>query len=63
MAFIVDFFSRRSEVTFAELVVDMKERIRVVVTFLALLEVIRAGTVIVRQMDPFGELSIMRSVL
>ena len=62
MAYIVDFFSRRSEGTFAELVIDMRERIRVVVTFLALLEVIRARQVVVRQLHPFGDLSIMRNV-
>jgi len=62
MAFIVDFFTRRSESTFAELVGDMKERIRIVVTFLALLEVIRSRQIVVRQLHPFGELSIMRNV-
>lgn len=62
MVYIIDFFSRRSEGTFAELVSDMGERIRIVVTFLALLEVIRARQVIVRQLHPFGDLSIMRNV-
>jgi segregation and condensation protein A len=62
MAYIVDFFSRRSEGTFYDLVRDMHERIRIVVTFLALLEVIRARQVVVRQADPFGDLYIMRNV-
>ncbi len=62
MAYIVDFFTRRSESTFAELVAEMKERIRIVVTFLALLEVIRGRQVVVRQLRPYGELSIMRNV-
>lgn len=62
MAYIVDFFTRRSESTFAELVAEMKERIRIVVTFLALLEVIRGRQVVVRQLRPFGDLSIMRNV-
>lgn len=62
MDFIVDFFARRSEATFQELCAEMRERIRIVVTFLALLEIIRAKKVMVRQMSPFGELSIMRSV-
>jgi chromatin segregation and condensation protein Rec8/ScpA/Scc1 (kleisin family) len=40
----------------------MHERIRIVVTFLALLEVIRARQVVVRQVDPFGDLFIVRNV-
>lgn len=62
IAFLEDFFSRRSEVTFLELMTILGEKIRIVVTFLALLELIRAKQIIVRQHDPFGELSIMRKV-
>jgi segregation and condensation protein A len=61
--YIIDFFSRRSEATFYELVKDMVDKIRVVVTFIALLEVIRSRKVVVRQAEPFGEVSIMRSVV
>jgi segregation and condensation protein A len=60
--YILDVFSRRSEVTFRELVQHMTEKIRIVVTFLALLEVIRSQRVIVRQAESFDELSIMRNV-
>lgn len=60
--YINDYFSRRSEATFYELVKDMVEKIRVVVTFIALLELIRSGKVVVRQAEPFGEVSIMRNV-
>jgi segregation and condensation protein A len=62
IAYIEDFFSRRSEATFYEMVKSFEERIRIVVTFLALLEVIRAKKLIIRQLEPFGELSIMRNV-
>jgi len=62
IAYIVDFFSRRSEATFFELVQDMVDRIRVVVTFIALLEVIRSKKVIVRQAEPFGEVSIVKNI-
>ncbi len=62
IAYIVDFFSRRSEATFHELVEGMIERIRVVVTFIALLEVIRSKKVIVRQLEPFGEVSIVKNI-
>jgi segregation and condensation protein A len=60
--YINDYFSRRSEATFYELVKDMVEKIRVVVTFIALLELIRSRKVVVRQAEPFGEVSIMRNV-
>ena len=62
IVYIEDFFSRRSEATFYEMVKDFADRIRIVVTFLALLEVIRAKKLIIRQLQPFGELSIMRNV-
>jgi segregation and condensation protein A len=62
ITYIEEFFSRRSEATFYDLVKDFSERIRIVVTFLALLEVIRAKKIIIRQLQPFGDLSIMRNV-
>ena len=60
--YILDFFSRRSEATFYELVKDMVEKIRVVVTFIALLEMIRSKQIVVRQAEAFGDVSIMRNV-
>ncbi len=62
IAYILDFFSRRSEATFFELVQNMVDRIRVVVTFIALLEVIRSKKVIVRQAAPFGDVSIIKNI-
>jgi len=62
IAYIEEYFSRRSEATFYDLVKDFTERIRIVVTFLALLEVIRSKKIIIRQLRPFGDLSIMRCV-
>jgi segregation and condensation protein A len=62
ISYIEEFFSRRSEATFYDLVKNFTDRIRIVVTFLALLEVIRAKKIIIRQLRPFGELSIMRNV-
>lgn len=60
--YVLNFFSRRSETTFHELVKDMAEKIRVVVTFMALLELIRSQRIVVRQAEQFGEISIMRNV-
>jgi segregation and condensation protein A len=62
IAYIEEYFSHRSEATFYDLVKDFTERIRIVVTFLALLEVIRSKKIIIRQLQPFGDLSIMRNV-
>jgi segregation and condensation protein A len=62
IAYIEDFFSRRSEATFYDLVKDFAEKVRIVVTFLALLEIIRSKKLIIRQIKPFGELSIIRNV-
>jgi len=62
IAFLQDLFSHRSEVTFAELMAGMEDKIRIVVTFLALLDMIRNNHLIVRQGEPFGDLSIMRHV-
>jgi segregation and condensation protein A len=60
--FILDYFSRRSEATFLELVKDMPDKTRIVVTFIALLELIRTKRILVRQSEAFGEVSIMRNV-
>jgi segregation and condensation protein A len=62
IAYIREFFSRRSEATFSELIEGMEDKIRVVVTFIALLEVIRSKEIIIRQAEPFSELSIMRNI-
>jgi len=62
LEFLRVYFSRRSEATFSELTKGMEDRIRIVVTFLALLDLIRNKHLIVRQTDPFAELSIMRNV-
>lgn len=62
MKYIEDYFSKRSEATFYELVEDFTERIRIIVTFLALLELIRMKRIIVRQLKPYKQISIMRNV-
>ena len=62
ITFLRELFAHRSEVTFAELMAQMKDKIRIVVTFLALLEMIRGKHLIVRQHETFGDLSIMRNV-
>ncbi len=62
IAYLEQYFQRRSEATFYEIVKDFVEKIRIVVTFLALLECIRMKKVIVRQKEPFGDVSIIRNI-
>jgi len=63
MQYIEDYFSRRSETTFYELIKDFTEKIRIVVTFLALLELIRSGRIIVRQSEPYSDISIVKRII
>jgi len=58
--FIRRYFAEKSETTFLELVAMMAEKIRVVVTFIALLELIRQRWIGVRQTDPYGEMVIVK---
>jgi segregation and condensation protein A len=62
IAFLNDFFDRRPEATFDDVVAGMKERIRVIVTFLALLECIRSRRIIARQDEPYGELLLIKHI-
>ena len=61
--YLKDFFERRSEATFSEIAMGMNDRIKIIVTFLALLELIRSYSLVVRQKEPFGSLAIMKRVL
>lgn len=62
IGYILEFFRRRSETTFVELTEGFQEKLRVVVTFVALLELTRSSRLVLRQQEPFGTLSIMRKV-
>jgi segregation and condensation protein A len=58
--FILNHFKQRSETTFLQLVAAMAEKIRIVVTFIALLELIKQRQIGVRQVDPYGEMMIVK---
>ncbi len=60
IAFILDYFNKKIETTFYELVSTMTEKIRIVVTFVALLELIREKQIGVRQVDSYGEMIIVK---
>ena len=51
ISYLMDFFRSRSEASFHELIAPMNERVRIIVTFLAILELIKEQTLGVRP-DP-----------
>jgi segregation and condensation protein A len=57
-AFIVERLKTRPLILFSELMSELRDKIVIVVTFLALLEMIRTGRVIVRQSDLFDDIRI-----
>ncbi len=58
--YILNFFKEKSEATFVQMVSAMVEKIRIVVTFVALLELIKQKQIGVRQVDPYGEMVIVK---
>jgi segregation and condensation protein A len=60
MEYINRFLDSHTECTFRELVGSMKERIRIVVTFVALLEMIRSRILGIRQEEPYQDLWVFR---
>jgi segregation and condensation protein A len=59
-AFILDMLQKQTMVLFSELTSQIKEKIVIIVTFLALLEMIKAHKVLVRQSDVFDDIRIKR---
>jgi len=60
IVYILNYFKGKSEATFLQLVESMAEKIRIVVTFIALLELIKQKQIGVRQVDPYGEMMIVK---
>ena len=58
--YILGYFKEKSEATFLQMVSAMAEKIRIVVTFIALLELIKQKQIGVRQVDPYGEMVIVK---
>ena len=53
--------NERPRLTFLEIVAGMTERIRIVVTFVALLELIKSGMIELQQEEVFGEIWVARA--
>ena len=58
--YILNYFKSKSESTFFQMVESMAEKIRIVVTFIALLELIKQKQIGVRQVNPYGEMIIVK---
>ncbi len=54
--FLREFFVRRNRIRFTEIATKLTDRIEVVVTFLAILEMIKSNEINVSQKDIFGEI-------
>jgi len=55
MAFILSFFQNSKRIAFDRLADSLESRLSVIMTFLAMLELMRLGRIAVRQPSPFGE--------
>ncbi len=58
--YILNYFKSKTESTFLQIVESMAEKIRIVVTFIALLELIKQKQIGVRQVEPYGEMIIVK---
>lgn len=60
MAYILDLFKDKVEVSFFEIVAAMREKIRIVVTFLALLEMMKMKVIAISQFNSYGDITIVK---
>jgi segregation and condensation protein A len=56
MAYITNYLKERKKFLFGEILKEMNERIYEVVTFMAVLDMIKNGRIIVRQNEQFGDI-------
>ncbi len=60
MAYLIGLFKERVEVSFFEIVSAMVEKIRIVVTFIALLELMKQKEIAINQFEPYGDITIVK---
>lgn len=58
--FILRLFTGRDEISFYELVLTMTEKVRIVVTFLAILEMMKSKMIAINQFEPYGDITIVK---
>ena len=60
MEFIVNLFKEKNEVSFFEIVKSMTEKIRIVVTFIAILELMKQHIIAINQYDPYTDITLIK---
>lgn len=60
MQFIVNLFKEKKEVSFFEIVGSMTEKIRIVVTFIAILELMKQQIIAISQYDPYTDIMLVK---
>lgn len=58
--FIQSLFKEKDQVTFFEIVSTMVEKIRIVVTFLAILELMKTRVIAISQFEPYADITIVK---
>lgn len=61
IAYVSEQLTIKEEALFIDLISEFKSRVVIIATFLAILELIRRGTIVVRQTSPFGEIWIYKA--
>jgi segregation and condensation protein A len=55
MEYVNSKLREKPEMSFLELLIDLNDRIKIVVTFIAMLEMVKAGTVGLRESNAFND--------
>ncbi len=61
IAFLIGEINSAKRLSFTILIPILKTRLRIVVTFMAILEMLRTNQITIEQNEPFGELILMRA--
>jgi len=60
IGFIINLFKDKVEVSFYEIALAMTEKIRIVVTFIAILELMKQNIIAINQFDSYGDITIVK---
>jgi len=60
MEHILNLFAGKDEITFFEIVMAFTEKVRIVVTFLALLEMMKSKIIAINQVEPYADITIVK---
>jgi len=58
--YILGFFSGNNEIHFLTLIAGMKEKIKIIVTFIALLELVKAGTIKIKETKKYNDFLLLK---